>query len=267
MVSRIAKLTHQHDVGILAQRGAKRARERPGMHADLSLGDQALLALMHELDRILDREDVLSAGRVHQVDQRRERGRLAAAGRAGDEDESLGEVREALDLLAQSHLVGGAHLRRNRGGTRPSARSGRRPALARKRATPSISQAQSGVELSRYSALMCGLMIESNMCSSCWGSSAGASVRTRSPSAAENRRLAHPEVEVRPALVLEQAQQLLERLARRPEIGSGGATGPPATAAPGLGGRAPPARCGKTSTAPLPPLSGASSTSTSPIGA
>jgi len=54
-----------------------------------------------ELDRVLDRHDVLSAVRVDVVDHRRERGRLAGAGRTGDDDEALVEVAELLQRLGQ----------------------------------------------------------------------------------------------------------------------------------------------------------------------
>ena len=52
------------------------------MQADLALVDQALLGLVHELDRILDREDVAVLGFVEVVDHRRQRGGLARASRA-----------------------------------------------------------------------------------------------------------------------------------------------------------------------------------------
>jgi hypothetical protein len=55
--------------------------------ADLALVDDALLVLVHELDRILDGEDV-ACGSVDVVDHRRERRRLARARRAGDDDEA-----------------------------------------------------------------------------------------------------------------------------------------------------------------------------------
>ena len=53
---------------------------------------------MEDLDRILDRDDVLAPRPVDVVEHRGERRRLAGAGRAGDEDEAaplLGEPRHA----------------------------------------------------------------------------------------------------------------------------------------------------------------------------
>ena len=43
---------------------------------------------VQELDRVLDRHDVVGAGAVHEVDERGERRRLARTGRAGDEHET-----------------------------------------------------------------------------------------------------------------------------------------------------------------------------------
>ena len=49
---------------------------------------------MHELDRLLDRDDVPGEVGVDVVDQGRERGRFAGTGRAGDEDEAAAQVAE-----------------------------------------------------------------------------------------------------------------------------------------------------------------------------
>jgi hypothetical protein len=40
------------------------------MDADLPLRDEALLVLVHELDRVLDRDDVVRPHPVHEVDER-----------------------------------------------------------------------------------------------------------------------------------------------------------------------------------------------------
>ena len=60
-------------------------REAVGVAVHLALVDQAVLVLVDVLDRILDGEDVLVALGVDLVDHRRQRRRLAAAGRPGDE--------------------------------------------------------------------------------------------------------------------------------------------------------------------------------------
>ena len=93
----VAHLADEHDVGVLAQRGAQRVREALGVAVHLALVDQAALVLVEVLDRVLDREDVLVPLGVDLVDHRRERRRLAAAGRAGDEDQAarpLGQLGE-----------------------------------------------------------------------------------------------------------------------------------------------------------------------------
>ena len=65
---------------------------------------------VQELDRVLDREDVLVARLVDLVDQRGERGRLAGAGRAGHEHDAarlLGELahdRRQAELLDRHRL-------------------------------------------------------------------------------------------------------------------------------------------------------------------
>ena len=69
------------------------------MLAYFAVHDHRFLVLVHKLDRILDGDDVLRAGVVDVVDHRRKRGRLAAAGGAGDEDEALVELAELLQCL------------------------------------------------------------------------------------------------------------------------------------------------------------------------
>ena len=78
----VAQLADEDDVRILAQRGAQRLLERGRVHADLPLRDHALLVRVHELDRVLDRDDVIGARAIDEVDQRAERRRLAGARRA-----------------------------------------------------------------------------------------------------------------------------------------------------------------------------------------
>src|SRR5881397_1590835 len=68
---------------------SQRPLEAVGVHTHLPLGDDALLVLMYELDRVLDRDDVVRAGAVDQVDQRAQGGGFPRAGRSGDEHETL----------------------------------------------------------------------------------------------------------------------------------------------------------------------------------
>jgi hypothetical protein len=56
-----------------AQHAAQGAGERGGVLADLTLVDDRRLVAVQELDRVLDRHDVLRIARVDVVDHRRER--------------------------------------------------------------------------------------------------------------------------------------------------------------------------------------------------
>ena len=82
---------------------ARREVQRVG--ADLALVDDALLVRVEELDRVLDREDVLLALGVDQVDHRGEGGRLARAGRPGDEDEAARLAGELLEHRRQAQRL------------------------------------------------------------------------------------------------------------------------------------------------------------------
>ena len=92
----VAHLADEDHVRVLAERGLQRFGEARRVGADLALVDDALLVAVHELDRILDREDVLGARAVDLVDDRGERRRLTGAGRAGDEDEPARILGEAV---------------------------------------------------------------------------------------------------------------------------------------------------------------------------
>jgi hypothetical protein len=65
----VAHLAEEDHVGVLAERGAERLGEARRVDADLALVDDAALVPVHELDRVLDREDVLGALAVDLVDQ------------------------------------------------------------------------------------------------------------------------------------------------------------------------------------------------------
>ncbi len=97
------------DVRVLAQRAAERLAERLGVEADLALVDDAALVRMEDLDRVLDRDDVLPPRPVHVVDHRGERRRLSRAGRAGDEDQAAVLLGELLDADRQAQLLEARH--------------------------------------------------------------------------------------------------------------------------------------------------------------
>src|SRR4051812_35098512 len=82
----VPHLAHQDNVRIFAQSSPESVLERPSVNPDLPLGDQAFLTGMHEFDRIFDGNDVIGASPVDQVDQSRQRGAFARAGRPSDHD-------------------------------------------------------------------------------------------------------------------------------------------------------------------------------------
>ena len=77
-----------------------------GVRPHLALVHQAALVVVHELDRVLDGDDVVVPVAVHVVDQGGERGRLARAGGAGDEHEPLREEAQVEDRLREPHVRG-----------------------------------------------------------------------------------------------------------------------------------------------------------------
>ena len=84
----VAHLADQDHVGVLAQGGAQAEGEVGRVGADLALVDDRAFVLVQELDRVLDRQDVVLVLAVDHVDHRRQGRRLARAGRAGDQDEA-----------------------------------------------------------------------------------------------------------------------------------------------------------------------------------
>ena len=101
----IAHLADQDHVGILTQRAAQRVRERLRVDRDLALVDDRMMVAVQVLDRVLDRHDVRRARRVDVVDHRRQRRALAAAGRAGHEDEAALFGRDPLEHRREAELV------------------------------------------------------------------------------------------------------------------------------------------------------------------
>ncbi len=76
-----------------------------GALSDLALVDDALLVAVQELDRVLDREDVLGPVPVDLVDQRCEGRRLTGAGRPGDEDDPARLLRELVERRRNPELL------------------------------------------------------------------------------------------------------------------------------------------------------------------
>ena len=84
-----------------------------GVRAHFALVDQALLVLVHELDRILDRDDVLVARPVDVIDHRAQRRRLARAGRSGDQHEPFVQLAQIQDVRRKPELLGGEDVGRD----------------------------------------------------------------------------------------------------------------------------------------------------------
>jgi len=103
----VAQLADDDDVGILAQGAFERGGEGLGVGADLALGDVAADGGLHDLDGVLDRDDVVLAFLVQLGDERGEGGGLARADRAGDEDEAVVVGEQFADRLevAQAEVV------------------------------------------------------------------------------------------------------------------------------------------------------------------
>ena len=90
----VAKLADQDHVGVLAERAAECLAERLGVETHFALVDDALIVRVKDLDRVLDRDDVLRTSSVDLADHRRERRRLARTGGSGDEDQAAVLVRQ-----------------------------------------------------------------------------------------------------------------------------------------------------------------------------
>ena len=100
----VAHLADEDHVRVLAKRGLQRFREARRVRADLALVDDAPLVPVHELDRVLDREDMVGAGAVDLVDHRGERRRLTGARRPGDENETARVLCERVEHRRQAKL-------------------------------------------------------------------------------------------------------------------------------------------------------------------
>ena len=61
---RVAELADQDHVRVLPQRAPKRLAERLRVQSDLALVHDAAQVLVEELDRVLDRDDVLAPVRL-----------------------------------------------------------------------------------------------------------------------------------------------------------------------------------------------------------
>ena len=90
----VAQLAHHDHVGVLAQRVHERRLRARRVGADFALVDHRALVGVQDLDRVLDRDDVGLARRVHVVDHRSERRRLPRTCEPGDQHEAVRLVGE-----------------------------------------------------------------------------------------------------------------------------------------------------------------------------
>ena len=101
----VAHLADEDHVGVLAQRGTQGGGERGRVRSQLALVDQAVPVPVEELDRVLDRDDVVVPAGVDLVDQRRQRRRLARARRPGEQHQPARLARELVHDRRQAQLV------------------------------------------------------------------------------------------------------------------------------------------------------------------
>ena len=83
------------------------------MNADLAVIHERLLALVNELDRVLDGEDVILPLEIREIHHRRECRGFSGTRRTGHEDHAFLQHREPLDHRWQPQFVGGENFVRN----------------------------------------------------------------------------------------------------------------------------------------------------------
>ena len=83
---RVAHLTDQNHVWVFAQGGTQGVGKAVGVLMQLALVDERLFALVDELNRVFDGQNVCRLGFVDVVDHRRQRGGFTRTGRAGYQD-------------------------------------------------------------------------------------------------------------------------------------------------------------------------------------
>ncbi len=107
----VAQLADEDRVGVLPERGLQRGREGRRVGAELAVGHDRRLRDVDELDRVLDRDDVVRLRPVDPVDEGGERRRLPRAGRPGDEDEAAERPADGGDLLGEAEVLDGQDAR------------------------------------------------------------------------------------------------------------------------------------------------------------
>ena len=85
----VAHFADEQDVRIFAQGSAEGGGKRASMNADFAMLHQAILAAMHEFDRVFHRDDVVVPLDVGVIHHGGESGGFAGAGWAGNQNETF----------------------------------------------------------------------------------------------------------------------------------------------------------------------------------
>jgi hypothetical protein len=101
----IAQLADENRVRVLPERAAQGVRVRLRVRANLALRDHGLQIVVHELDRLLDRDQVEVPRAIDLVDDRRERGALSGARRSRDKHEPVGKARDLPHRCGKAELA------------------------------------------------------------------------------------------------------------------------------------------------------------------
>lgn len=101
----IAQLADDDDIRVFAQRRLQRPGVASCVGAELALLHEGELVTVHDLDRILDGDDVARLGAVDGIDEGRQRRRLARRGRPADEHQTGAQPQEVLHGGRQAEPV------------------------------------------------------------------------------------------------------------------------------------------------------------------
>ena len=109
----ISHFADQNHIRVFSKGRPQGVGERLGVGVQLALVDHAVLVHVHELDRVLDGEDVLVALAVDLVDHGSQGGGLPRSGRSRHQDQAARLVTQLADHGRQSQLMEGLDLERN----------------------------------------------------------------------------------------------------------------------------------------------------------
>src|SRR2546423_6415992 len=109
----IAQFADEQNVGVFTQCSAEGVGKRAGMNTDLAVLHEAVLAAMHEFNRILHRDDVVVPLEVGEVHHGGKGGGFSRAGGAGNQNETFLQKGEFFQYRRQSQIVDRQYLRWN----------------------------------------------------------------------------------------------------------------------------------------------------------